>query len=124
MTSFTYHSDIDGPLAGTGYDQLVLLSGIYSDYQGYVPPVLDVDLSYSPLPGSQFMILDNRGSASYPGLFAGLVEGSVIASNGVPLAISYSGGDGNDVVLTVVPEPTVLFPAAIAALLMTRRRQD
>ena len=122
MTSFTYHSDINGQVAGESYDQLVLLSRVFSDYSGYVPPVLDVDVGYSPLPGTEFLILDNRGTAVYPGLFAGLPQGAAIISNGVLMSISYTAGDGNDVMLKVVPEPTLLMPAAAFGLLLARRR--
>jgi hypothetical protein len=32
-------------------------------------------------------------------------EGATFVAGHTPLQISYQGGDGNDVVLTVVPEP-------------------
>ena len=75
MTSFTYHCDLDGMTAGEDYDQLVLLNQLFSDYSGYTKPVLDADLTFAPLPGSQFVILDNQGSYAYSDLFAGLPEG-------------------------------------------------
>ena len=41
------------------------------------------------------------------GTFAGLAQGASIAFNGRTLLVSYVGGTGNDVVLTVLPIPGV-----------------
>ena len=52
--------------------------------------------------GSVFTIIDNTGSAAVSGNFNNLPEGAII-DNGVNLLkISYQGGTGNDVVLTVI----------------------
>jgi len=57
--------------------------------------------------GDQFTIIDNQGSNPVTGTFAGLAEGATLAfGDGGVLRISYVGGDGNDVVLTVVSVPT------------------
>jgi hypothetical protein len=71
-----------------------------------------------PMVGSQFEILDVAGSLD--GEFAGLGENSIVATTGGELfRISYLGGDGNDVVLTLIPEPTTaLLAAAMSALLL------
>jgi len=56
--------------------------------------------------GDQFTIIDNQGSNPVGGTFAGLAEGATFAfGDGGVLRISYVGGDGNDVVLTVVTVP-------------------
>jgi hypothetical protein len=66
---------------------------------------LDVDLGYSPTVGSSFTILANDGTDAVSGRFKGLLEGatftSAYGSQTVTFQISYSGGTGNDVVLTV-----------------------
>ena len=66
---------------------------------------LDVDLGYSPSVGSNFTILDNNGTDAVSGRFNGLLEGAsfntAYGSQTVTFQISYSGGTGNDVVLTV-----------------------
>ena len=92
--------------------------------------------------GDQFMIIDNQGSNPVGGTFAGLAEGATFAfGDGGVLRISYVGGDGNDVVLTVVTVPaapatgltagagaTLAMIAAIfgvgALLLVIARRQQ
>jgi acetyl esterase/lipase len=51
--------------------------------------------------GQSFTIISNDGGDPVNGTFAGLAEGAQIAVPGGKLAISYAGGDGNDVVLTV-----------------------
>ncbi|MEM8835381.1 MAG: FG-GAP-like repeat-containing protein [Planctomycetota bacterium] len=53
-------------------------------------------------PGQVFEIIDVGGATS--GSFAGLGEGDVVTTiDGIDLRISYTGGDGNDVVLFVPP---------------------
>jgi hypothetical protein len=72
-------------------------------------------------PGRTFIIIANDGNDAVIGTFAGLPEGATIlgGAGGMDYAISYSGGDGNDVVLTAVSAiaaiPT-LDPRMLAAL--------
>ena len=59
--------------------------------------------SILPATGTTFTILTNA-----TGTFAGLAEGAVVTADGRRYRISYAGGDGNDVVLTVVNDaPTI-----------------
>lgn len=86
--------------------------------------MLDVSLlaGFAPLVGQQFEILDVGGSLS--GQFTGLDEGAVAGTFGATdLRISYLGGDGNDVVLTVVPEPTSLALLALGGFMMRGRHR-
>jgi autotransporter-associated beta strand protein len=53
--------------------------------------------------GGSFVILNNRGSAPISGTFAGLPEGAQFSAGGLTWQITYTGGDGNDVVLTREP---------------------
>jgi hypothetical protein len=121
--------DITGPQPGTDYDQLVALVGIEPEYyppSGYGWAALQVNLSYVPAYGETFLIIDDRASGAFPGTFKGLPEGAIYtAANGVPMRISYMGGDGNDVTLTATPEPaaTVALVAAASGLLLGRRRK-
>lgn len=59
-----------------------------------------------PLPvGAVFTVLNNTSAAPIAGTFNSLPEGSVIQLFNPPnnLFVSYAGGDGNDMTLTVVP---------------------
>ncbi len=64
---------------------------------------LDLSRTFATFPASQFTLIDNDGNADQvSGTFAGLSEGAIVIVNNIPMSISYVGGDGNDVVLTVV----------------------
>jgi hypothetical protein len=60
------------------------------------------------------------------GEFFGLPDGAPFLVGTTVFTVDYYGGDGNDVVLTVIPEPgaltLVLVGLAGAALIMRRRR--
>jgi len=66
---------------------------------------LDIDLGYSPTVGSSFLIVDNDGVDAVVKRFKGLLEGATFdtayGDQTVTFQISYYGGSGNDVVLTV-----------------------
>lgn len=61
------------------------------------------------VPGEVTVLIVNDGVDPVQGTFAGLPEGSLITSNGRRFAISYRGGDGNDVVLVELPPPATTF---------------
>jgi len=54
-----------------------------------------------------FTIIDNLSTTDVLGTFKDLPEGATFALNGGVMKITYKGGDGNDVVLSVVTVPTV-----------------
>jgi fibronectin-binding autotransporter adhesin len=63
---------------------------------------LAVSLGFMPPPGSMFTLVNNRGVGAIVGTFNGLPQGaSLIVGETTPLAISYIGGTGNDLTLTV-----------------------
>jgi acetyl esterase/lipase len=66
---------------------------------------------FRPAPGQAFTIIDNDGSDPVSGIFVNqsrqIVEGTTFLVDGIAFSISYRGGDGNDVVLTVAPQPTL-----------------
>lgn len=70
---------------------------------------------FAPTSGS-WIIIDNDGADAVTGHFDGLAEGAQFATGGVTFKISYVGGDGNDVTLSVVappaPEPELPQPPA------------
>ncbi|MBA4191955.1 MAG: hypothetical protein C0467_28580, partial [Planctomycetaceae bacterium] len=51
-------------------------------------------------------LIDNNGSDPVVGTFAGLAELSTLTINGITFAITYKGGDSNDVALIKVPTTT------------------
>ena len=64
-------------------------------------PALEVRLPLNPaLVGEQFILVENDGSDAVSGTFAGLPEGAVFTADSESFRISYTGGDGNDVVVT------------------------
>lgn len=68
----------------------------------------------NPLPGDSFIVINNDGTDPITGTFAGFPEGAVtniLAAGRVQ--ISYVGGDGNDVALTVLPFPRTWTGAGI-----------
>jgi hypothetical protein len=92
-----------GLTPGSGHDQLSV--------QGLVQltdVTLDLSLGMLPAKNDQFVILANDGGEAVSGHFAGLPEGTEFSAAGVRFKISYTGGTGNDVVLTVVQPPAAL----------------
>ncbi len=64
-----------------------------------------VGSSLTPVTGQTFIIVDNDGTDAITGTFAGLPEGATISNflgSSLNAAITYVGGTGNDVVLTVL----------------------
>jgi autotransporter-associated beta strand protein len=70
---------------------------------------LDLSLTggFSPAPGARFTIIDNDGVDPVGGTFAGLAEGASVVLGSTRFHISYQGGAGNDVVLSVASPPTI-----------------
>ena len=82
-------------------------------------------MGYNPSQGDQFTIINNTTKNPIFGTFPGLPEGSIFSADGDQFQITYKGGDGNDVVLTVLstPEPSAItFASACLGGLLLRRR--
>ena len=62
-------------------------------------PVLNLTGNYVFQSGQSVTIIANDGVNPVGGTFAGLPEGASLNFNGVPLNITYAGGDGADVIL-------------------------
>ncbi|MEK0447998.1 MAG: hypothetical protein RL088_266 [Verrucomicrobiota bacterium] len=129
----TFTAEINGPTAGTGYDQLNVTGTV--NFGGTVQ--LSLSLGFDPSDdGSQtFTLVANNDidaisfvdSNSRFAIGANLLEeGESFFIGAQDFAISYIGGsDANDVVLTAIPEPAsaVLLLGGLAALGMRRRRK-
>jgi hypothetical protein len=60
--------------------------------------------THTPLLGETFTIVDNDGTDAIMGTFSGLPEGGIIPDflgSGLEAIITYTGGDGNDAVISV-----------------------
>jgi autotransporter-associated beta strand protein len=92
-------AELGGDTVGTGYDRLTVAGAV-----SLGAPTLDLRLinSFSPSLTSQqsFIIIDNDGTDAVAGTFAGLAQGATVVAEGRLFTLSYTGGTGNDVVLT------------------------
>jgi len=128
--------DLNGPLAGTNYDQVEVTHPVFINGSNLVLNSVS-GLSV----GEQLFIVDNDGGQAVFGTFTGLAEGAMFSSGGDTFTISYIANDGdggalgpavpgNDIELTVdsvrpVPEPSTWVAGALAfvALAYTQRRR-
>jgi hypothetical protein len=97
---------LDEEIGGTGagqFDQLNVTGLVNlgtattlntSLYNGFVPKT-----------GDSFTIINNDGTEAVSGTFSGLAEGATFTVGGAVFKISYVGGTGNDVVLSVQSAP-------------------
>jgi autotransporter-associated beta strand protein len=100
VTGTTFVVEINGPTAGTGYDQLNVFGEVNLDYYTTGGATLTLDVGYTPGIGTTFVLVNNDGCDAVLGTFVGLPEGSTITIGAATYTISYVGGDGNDVTLT------------------------
>ncbi len=115
----TLEIEINGLLAGTEHDQLIVNNGLVS-----LAGNLDLIAGAGLTPG-EYLILLNDSTDAIAGMFAGRADDSMFIEDGYEFTINYQGGDGNDVSLTLVPEPTSLALLGIGAMgLLARRRRN
>ena len=121
-----FRVDINGTTAGTGYDRLKVTTGGVTILGSNLVVTVGTTLSL----GQTFTILDKVHRGPYHRHIRGdPPRGHVTGSNGTVFSVSYIGGDGNDIVLTViqaaVPEPSTWMGGAlaIAGLAFTQRRR-
>jgi hypothetical protein len=98
---------LDEELGGTGSGQFDQLNVTGTVDLG-TNTVLNVSLvnSFKPVAGNSFIIVRNDGTDPVTGSFKNLAEGATFTASGYVFKISYVGGDGNDVVLTVLSVPS------------------
>jgi autotransporter-associated beta strand protein len=90
---------LNGPTVGAQHDQLTA--------SGNVTLAGGLDLIPGPglTGGSTFRILNKASAGSISGSFAGRPAGSTFVEDGYTWTISYTGGDGNDVTVTLATAP-------------------
>jgi autotransporter-associated beta strand protein len=91
----TFNVALNGTTAGSGYSQLTASGTI-----NLTGSTLSVSLGFTPAIGNSFTIIDNTGASAVVGTFNGLAQNGTFTLGGMMFQISYTGGDGNDVVLT------------------------
>lgn len=96
--------ELNGTTPGTGHDQIntrgtVRLTGL----------TLQGSLGFASSIGQQFTIINNDGVDAVQGAFDGLDQNASVYVGGERFTVSYTGGTGNDVVLTrqVTPQLVV-----------------
>jgi autotransporter-associated beta strand protein len=121
-----YAVTLNGPTFGQYSSTLVTGTASTVSISSYSQ--LDVTLGYTPSIGDSFDIITNTTGNAVSGVFSNLPNDSIFTvadpSGSAEMEITYSGGLGNDVVLTVVPEPSalVLVGLGLAGAYVFRRR--
>lgn len=99
----TFTVEIGGTTVCSGYDQLIVNGTV--DITGNLSTSLFN--GFKPGQGQVYTIINNDGGDAVTGTFSGLSEGATFSVSGYVFRISYVGGSGNDVTLTVVSVPSV-----------------
>lgn len=100
----TYDFEVAGPTECTEYDQ-IKVTGTVTLGNGTLNTILFN--GFKPVKDQAYKIIDNDSTDAVTGTFLNLAEGATFTVDGFVLKISYVGGDGNDVVLTVQSVPAV-----------------
>lgn len=90
--------ELGGTTACTEYDQLTVTGTV--DISGSTLNLSRYN-DFRPVVGNTFTIISNDGSDTITGTFSGLAQDATVTVNGYAFQVSYTGGDGNDVELTV-----------------------
>jgi autotransporter-associated beta strand protein len=87
---------LEGPAGGSQADQLTVGGSVT------LAGELDVTAGTNLPPGSAFTLINKSGAGAVSGTFAGKADNSTFTAGGYIWRIAYTGGTGNDVVLSVV----------------------
>ena len=100
----SYAVNINGTTAGSNYDQIA-----QSGTVNLGNSTLSLTLGYAPSVGHSYTIINNDGTDAITGTFNGLNQGATFissySSTTYYFTISYTGGTGNDVVLSNIAAP-------------------
>lgn len=110
--------EIGGYAAGVDYDQIVMANSAIYNNQGAILNVVFLNGFESVVvPYSVFTIV----SGANAGAFSGLGEGDIVSASGVDFLLSYNSG--NNITLTVIPEPATLGLLLLSLVCLAIRRR-
>jgi hypothetical protein len=101
--SSTYEAELAGTEPCTSYDQLKVTGTVTLGDTNLSTKLLN---NFKPKAGDTFIIVDNDSNDAITGTFANLAEGATFTVDGYVFKVTYKGGDGNDVAITVQTVPT------------------
>jgi autotransporter-associated beta strand protein len=107
----TFHIDASGTLT-SNWDKLVVNGAVVLGTTSTLDITIANSLSFTA--GSMYTLIDKTTAGAISGTFSGIVEGGTYTFSGYDFTASYIGGDGNNFVLTAVPEPSTWVAAALA----------
>lgn len=96
-----YEFEVGGTTACSGYDQIKVTGTV----QAAGDLTVTLFNGFKPAKGQVYTIIDNDGTDAVTSTFTGLAEGATFTANGYVYKVSYVGGSGNDVTLTVMNVP-------------------
>lgn len=97
----TYDFEVGGTTVCTQYDQITVTGTVQAG--GTLNLILYN--GFKPVAGQKYVIISNDGSDAVVNNFDGLAQSATFTVSGYTFSISYTGGDGNDVELTVTAVP-------------------
>lgn len=105
LMSGKYEFELKGSTACTDHDQIKVTGTV--DLDATTAELSTVILpGYTATAGQKYVIVSNDGTDAVTGTFKGLAEGATFMLGNGQFRISYVGGDGNDVELTVLTVPS------------------
>jgi fibronectin-binding autotransporter adhesin len=117
-----FHVDAFGTLA-TQWDQLNVTGGVTLGTTSTLQLAIASALNFQA--GSQYTLINNITAGAISGTLSNAANGSTVNLGGYDFTVNYASGDGNDLVLTAVPEPSTWVTAllALAAIAYTPCRR-
>lgn len=89
-----------GPHPTAGNDLLYVINGVTLSN-----PALSSGFQYPPREGDVITLVEKTGTGAITGAFSGFPAGTVQTIGQIPVLVSYAGGSGNDMTLTVTNLP-------------------
>jgi fibronectin-binding autotransporter adhesin len=109
--SDVFHVDASGTAAAS-WDKLNVTGGVTLGTTSTLELSIASGLNFTW--GSQYTLIANDGTDAISGTFSNAANGSTISAGAYLFTVNYTGGTGNDLVLTLVPEPSTWIGGALA----------